>query len=132
MWGGSIVTASELDPSIPDFSKRVLQVDEDLFLFNSLLNDPADCFNHSCDPNAGMNGPSGLIAIRDIPAGEEITFDYAMCDGSDYDEFDCNCDMPHCRHHVRGDDWKLPELQKRYAKYFSTYLQRRIDARLKP
>ncbi len=128
MWGGRILTSSELDYSIPDFSKRVLQVDEDLFLFNPLLNDPADCFNHSCDPSAGMNGPTSLIAMQDIPADEEVTFDYAMCDGSAYDEFDCNCEMPHCRHHVTGADWKIPELQKRYAGYFSPYLQRRIAA----
>jgi hypothetical protein len=128
MWGGRILTSSELDYSIPDFSKRILQVDEELFLFNPLLNDPADCFNHSCDPNAGMNGPTSLIAMRDISAGEEITFDYAMCDGSAYDEFDCNCESPRCRRHVSGSDWKIPELQQRYAGYFSPYLQRRIAA----
>lgn len=128
MWGGRVIPSSELDFSVPDFSKRVLQVDEDLFLFNPLLNDPADCFNHSCDPNAGMNGPTSLIAMRDIFAGEEIAFDYAMCDGSDYDEFDCNCGAPCCRHHISGADWKNPELQRRYAGYFSPYLQRRIAA----
>jgi hypothetical protein len=29
---------------------------------------------------------------------------------------------------VSGDDWKLPELQKRYEGHFSPYIQRRIDA----
>ena len=93
-----------------------------------LLNDPSNCFNHSCDPNAGMSGQIGLISLRDITEQEEITFDYAMCDDSDYDEFDCACGSPNCRGRISGHDWKRPELQKKYAGYFSPYLQRRIDA----
>lgn len=131
MWGGRILATAELDLDMPDFSQRILQVDDELFLFNPLPGDPADCFNHSCDPNAGMSGQVSLIALRGIAVGEEITFDYAMCDGSPYDEFDCHCDLPHCRGRITGDDWKRPELQKRYAGYFSPYLQRRI-ARLLP
>ena len=128
MWGGRVITAAQLDPTIPEFSQRVLQIEEELFLYNPLFNDPADCFNHSCDPNAGMSGQVGLVAMRGIAAGEEVTFDYAMCDGSNYDEFECNCGLPQCRKHVGGEDWKRPELQERYAGYFAPYLQRRIDA----
>lgn len=129
-WGGRIITIDEIDPSIPEFSKRVLQVEEELFLFNPLLNDPADCFNHSCDPNAGLSGSACLIAMRDIAAGDEITFDYAMCDDTNYDEFDCNCEQPHCRGRVTGADWRRPELQGRYAGYFSPFIQRKIDEQL--
>ena len=128
MWGGRVITAAQLDPTIPEFSQRVLQIEDELFLYNPLSNDPADCFNHSCDPNAGMSGQVGLVAMRGIAAGEEVTFDYAMCDGSNYDEFECNCGLPQCRKHVGGEDWKRPELQERYAGYFAPYLQRRIDA----
>ncbi len=128
LWGGRFITAAELDPTIPEFSKLVLQVDDELYLYNPLLNDPADCFNHSCDPNAGMSGQVGVVAMRDIPVGEEVTIDYAMCDSAPYDEFDCNCGMPHCRKRVTADDWKRSELQERYMGYFSTYLQRKIDA----
>jgi hypothetical protein len=34
--------------------------------------------------------------------------------------------MPGCRGVVRGTDWKRPELQERYASWFSSYLARRI------
>lgn len=127
LWGGKIITEDELDPTMPDFTQRVLQIEEGLFLF-SLNLEPADCFNHSCNPNAGFTGQIGLVAMRDIEAGEEICFDYAMCDGTSYDEFDCTCGAPNCRKHIRGDDWKRPELWERYAGYFMPYLQRRIDA----
>ncbi|MBI2758998.1 MAG: SET domain-containing protein [Chloroflexi bacterium] len=126
MWGGRIITEDEVDPAMPDFTQRVLQIEEGLFLF-SMDMESADCFNHSCDPNAGFTGQIGLVAMRDIEAGEEICFDYAMCDGTHYDEFDCSCGHPHCRGRVTGDDWARPDLWERYAGYFMPYLQRRID-----
>jgi hypothetical protein len=66
--------------------------------------------------------------MRDIEPGEELTFDYAMCDGSRYDEFDCYCGGAHCRGRVTGEDWRRPELWQRYEGYFSPYLARRIEA----
>ena len=66
--------------------------------------------------------------MRDIKTGEEITFDYAMCDGSIYDEFTCYCGSEHCRGSVRGNDWMRPELWEKYDGYFMPYLARRIEA----
>jgi hypothetical protein len=67
-----------------------------------------------------------MVAMRTVTAGEELCFDYAMTDSDDYDEFECRCEMPGCRGVVRGTDWKRPELQERYASWFSSYLARRI------
>ena len=83
--------------------------------------------NHSCDPNVGFTGQIGLVAMCDIQAGEELTFDYAMCDGSEYDEFDCYCGSKNCRGHVKGSDWSRPELWEKYDGYFMPYLARRIE-----
>lgn len=77
--------------------------------------------------NAGLSGQTGLVAIRAIQPGEEICYDYAMSDGSPYDEFRCKCGAVDCRARVTGNDWALPHLQRRYAGYFTPYLQRRID-----
>lgn len=128
LWGGRIIGAEELDPSIPRFTQRVLQLDEGLYLLTSEEPEPNDYFNHSCSPNLGFFGQIGLVAMRGIAAGEELTIDYAMCDGSPYDEFECHCGLPHCRGRVTGGDWKLPELWERYDGYFSPYLTRRIAA----
>lgn len=127
LWGGRIVSASELDFTHPNFTKIVLQIDDEFYLLSEEV-EPADHFNHSCDPNAGFLGQIGLVAMRDIAPGEEVCFDYAMCDSSPYDEFECHCGSPHCRGYVRGDDWKRPELWERYEGYFSPYLARRIKA----
>jgi hypothetical protein len=86
-----------------------------------------DYVNHSCNPNAGLSGQIGLVAMREIEPGEEVCFDYAMCDTMPYDEFECECGAANCRGVVTGSDWQRPELQKRYAGYFSPHVQRRID-----
>ncbi|HXF84425.1 MAG TPA: SET domain-containing protein-lysine N-methyltransferase [Anaerolineales bacterium] len=128
LWGGRIVAEEELDPNMEFFTQRILQIEEGFYLEAPLPLEPTDCFNHSCDPNAGFTGQIGLIAMRDIEPGEEITFDYAMCDGSPYDEFDCYCGSPNCRRRVRGTDWMRPELWEKYNGYFTPYLARRIEA----
>lgn len=128
LWGGRIVAEHELDPDMRDFNQRLLQIDEGLFLETPAILEPADCVNHSCEPNIGFTGQIGLIAMREIEAGEELTFDYAMCDGTPYDEFDCQCGSANCRGSIRGDDWRIPGLWEKYDGYFSPYLARRIQA----
>lgn len=128
MWGGQILTEEAYRQLPEERQTHGIQVWD--FLYQVQLHpgqDPADFFNHSCNPNAGLNSPISLIALRDIQAGEEICFDYAMSDSSDYDEFICQCGMPQCRGKVTGHDWQLPQLQERYNGYFSPYLQHRID-----
>ncbi|MFZ5878830.1 MAG: SET domain-containing protein [Chloroflexota bacterium] len=128
IWGGRIVAEHELDPNMPDFTQRIIQIEEGLYLETPKLLEPTDCFNHSCEPNIGFSGQIALVAMRDIAAGEELNFDYAMCDGTPYDEFDCYCGSENCRSHVGGDDWRNPELWEKYDGYFMPYLARRIEA----
>jgi hypothetical protein len=128
IWGGRIVRADELDPNMPNFTQRILQIEEGLYLETPEPLEPTDCFNHSCEPNVGFSGQIGLVAMRDIEAGEEINFDYAMCDGTSYDEFDCQCGSGNCRGRVTGSDWMRPELWEKYDGYFIPYLARRIEA----
>jgi hypothetical protein len=126
VWGGEVVTWQALVQLPQEMRRLCIQIEEDLYLVTS-REGPADWVNHSCQPNAGLSGQVVLVALRDIAPGEEVCFDYAMCDGSPYDEFDCTCGAANCRRRVTGDDWCHPELQQRYAGYFSPYLQRRIE-----
>lgn len=126
VWGGKIVNGAQLRQLPPRLQQLAMQVEEDLYMAGP--EEPvADWVNHSCAPNAGLSGQIVLVALRDIATGEEICFDYAMCDGSPYDEFDCTCGAPNCRGRVTGNDWQNPELWDRYAGHFMPYLQRRID-----
>ncbi len=107
-----------------------IQVEDRLFLVPRPIGE-GDYVNHSCNPNAGLSGQIGLVAMRDIKVGEEVCFDYAMSDTMPYDEFECGCGQPTCRGKVTGNDWQKPELQKRYAGFFSPHVQRKIDMQRK-
>jgi SET domain-containing protein len=69
--------------------------------------------NHSCDPNCETKEVRGRVwvtAIRDITAGEELTYDYNLYDG-DEDEARCNCGSANCRKSMYS-----PEELKRRAR----------------
>lgn len=108
--------------------RRSMQIDIDLFLVGPVQREPGDSINHSCDPNCGMRNATQVVAMRNIKADEELTFDYAMSDASDYDEFECSCLSARCRGVVRGGDWRLDVVRDNYAGFVSPYIQRLIDA----
>ena len=128
VWGGRIVRRPALDRLSSRERALTLQVEEGLYLAPVGTPDPADLVNHSCEPNAGLRGQVCLVTMCPVAAGEEIRFDYAMSEGSSYDEFDCSCGTSPCRGRVAGEDWRRPDLQERYEGYFSSYLERRIAA----
>lgn len=127
-WGGVIITTEQLHHAPQYAADRSIQVEENLHLCSGLVDDVADCVNHSCNPNAGLRGQISLVAMRDIAPGEEICFDYATSDGDPDFYMKCFCGQSDCRGEVTGNDWKTPSLQERYRGYFMPYLQRRIDA----
>jgi hypothetical protein len=62
--------------------------------------------NHSCDPNCESDNIDGrvfIVAIRDIPAGEELTYEYNLFD-SDEDDADCYCGAKQCRGTMFSED----------------------------
>jgi len=127
-FGGSVTSAAVLKTLSNDRQSRSIQVDTDLYLVSGDTPEPGDMLNHSCAPNCGLSGQILIVAKRDIARGEELCFDYAMCDDSDYDEFQCLCGEPTCRETITGSDWRDPSLQAAYEGWFSPYLARRIAA----
>ena len=125
-FGGWVADEAELRSLPAERISRTMQIDEHLYLVSGETADPGDYVNHSCTPNCGLAGNMLVVAMRDIAVGEELTFDYAMSDGGDYDEFECLCGSVECRGVVTGRDWQLPELQLRYAGWFSPYLAKKI------
>ena len=125
-FGGWLMTRADLATLPEERQHRSIQVDADLFMVSSPEPERGDLVNHSCEPNCGLSGAILVVALRDIAVGEELTFDYAMGDASDYDEFTCRCGTPSCRGIVTGSDWRDPALQARYAGWFSPYLAARI------
>jgi uncharacterized protein len=83
--------------------------------------------NHSCAPNLGIRGQITYVALRDIGAGEELTYDWAM-EENRRDPTRCRCGARGCRGVLSGRDWTIPRLQRRYRGYFSSYLEDKIRA----
>lgn len=71
------------------------------------LDEPSRTFNHSCDPNGFVRGENELIALRSIPAGEEITYDYSTTMDDNEEKIrkagrtlwtcECHCGSARCR-----------------------------------
>jgi hypothetical protein len=57
-----------------------------------------------------VRGRIWIKAIKNIPAGEEITYDYCLYDGGD-DEAVCNCGAKKCR----GTMYSKEEVRRRKA-----------------
>ncbi len=126
-FGGRCIDRREIRELPMSASERSVQIDDELYM----IDDGAEVVSHighSCHPNCGLRGAVLVVAMRDIVAGEILTFDRAMTEGSDVHERECQCGAGECRGKVTGDDWMLPELQLRYRGFFSPYLARRISS----
>jgi SET domain-containing protein len=126
---GHVVTAdqfSEITATVGDYALQIY----DRFYLSPVAKEEVDrltiFINHSCDPNVGFDGQITYVAMRDIEPGEELCHDYAM-ERTDNYSLDCRCGSVLCRGKVTGDDWKNPELQQRYGKYFSSYILSKIS-----
>lgn len=124
---GKFMRTKEADELYKKGNDFMIQVDNDMFFVATNNNEleEADFLNHSCDPNCGITGRLKIVATRDIESGEEITFDYAMTESSGY-SIGCKCGSKNCRMTITGNDWKLPNLQKRYNGFFSEYIQKKL------
>jgi len=93
---GRVLNTDELTDDL-----LAMQIGTDLWLCSdgSLAD---DCVNHSCDPNCGF--PAGdleLHALRDIQAGEEITWDYSTSISEPGWTMECRCGSATCRGTIR-------------------------------
>ncbi len=133
IFGGYVMNIKEEQGLSPEIADIGIQIDRDYIIspFHRVLKNNGDYVNHSCDPNAGIRGQISLYAMRTIPAGEEITFDYGTVLFGNATEIGyslaCNCGTSHCRKNVTDLDWKIKALQDKYGKYFPFYILDEIN-----
>lgn len=77
---------------------------------------------HSCDPTAWLDGLD-VVARRDLPAGTEVTLDYATFYNEEMPSFDCACGSADCRRVIKGTDYLQPFVT-RYGRFVSDYVRR--------
>ena len=128
--GGHLIDRATLERNKAEVNDPDKQITDDLFL----APDSADEFegvmmflNHSCEPNVGVQGQIVFVAMRDVAAGEELTLDYGTID-HDAEPMACRCGAAACRGIITGEDWRRPDLQRKYGDHFAWHLLRRMRA----
>lgn len=103
--GGRLVSTEQLHRLFDESEEYVDTItvgdDQHLVLPSGVLNHHG---NHSCNPNLWWVGPFDLVARRDIPAGEEVTSDYAASTTDPDFHMQCRCGEVACRGTVRASD----------------------------
>jgi SET domain-containing protein len=92
------------DPAQPNHT-FYFHIDDKRVIDGKVDGNAAKWINHSCEPNCEADEVDGRIfikALRDIPAGEELNYDYGLIIDLPYTpellaEFPCWCGSPQCR-----------------------------------
>jgi SET domain-containing protein len=93
------------DDAMENHHTFLFTIDDDTVIDGGIDGNDAKYFNHSCDPNCETIEDDGRIfieAIRDIPAGEELTYDYFLEREEPLPShwralYACLCGSPKCR-----------------------------------
>jgi len=122
--GGVLVHTSQVPQYLEQVGNYGPQVHDDWYVSPTSVDEVAQtgAINHSCNPNIGMLDALTFVAMQDIQTGKELTCDYAMT--GLMQGFDCNCQEDACRSVISPEDWKIAELQEKYAGFFSPHRQR--------
>jgi SET domain-containing protein len=84
--------------------------------------------NHSCDPNLGWVDEVTLATRAEVSSGAELVIDYAMSITDPDWYLRCHCPSYRCRQMVEGSDWRITQLQARYAGWWAPSVRLLIDA----
>ena len=92
------------DPAQPNHT-FYFHIDDKNVIDGKVHGNAAKWINHACDPNCEADEVDGRIfikALRDIPAGEELNYDYGLVIDLPYTpellaEFPCWCGSENCR-----------------------------------
>ena len=116
---GPVVTVPEFNGIPDEVVNHLFNIGTDKYI---IAREPAVRTNHSCDPNAGIVRDVFLVAMIDISAGEEVTFDYSTIIADAW-VMECNCGSELCRKTV-GKYIDLPEeVKQRYLRYTPDWIR---------
>ena len=69
VWSGRIISTEALDELPEEIRRHTVQVEEGLYLASLSPDEPPDFINHSCEPNAGLDGQVAIVALHRIQPG---------------------------------------------------------------
>ncbi|MBI4015128.1 MAG: SET domain-containing protein-lysine N-methyltransferase [Candidatus Aenigmarchaeota archaeon] len=89
-----------------------------------VISDDSKFINHSCNPNCGIRGTIKIVAMVNIRKGEELTFDYAMSEDSEW-SMKCRCGSKGCRKIIKGYSFLPAKIKQKYRGYISGWLDKK-------
>jgi uncharacterized protein len=104
---GEIITKQESLARCEGNNEYIFAIDDAHDLDGNVDWNPARFLNHSCEPNCEaqlIDGRIWLVAIREMRAGEEITFNYSY-DLEDYREHPCRCGAASCVGYIVAEEF---------------------------
>lgn len=108
----------------PERTRMSVQVDWERHVE---MDAPATLLNHSCEPNLGVRenrwSAFDFVALRDISAGEELTFDYAMTEHELVASLSCCCGSLACVGEIRPWSYRDQEWRDENAAWVARYLR---------
>lgn len=116
------------DPRVDEYP---LQISDTEYLMG-YHDAPTEYLNHSCNHNCMMlfdNGQVFVAAVRDIQAGEELTFNYNT---TEWDigphSFNCLCGTAECVGRIQGFKHLDDAQRERLRPYLAPYLLRKLNS----
>ncbi len=103
---GERITVAESIERCRQGNQCIFRLNESTHLDGNVDWNPARWINHSCRPNCEavlIEDRIWLVTLRDIQAGEEVTFD----DGYELEDFrayPCSCGAPECAGYIVAEE----------------------------
>jgi len=104
---GEKITKAESQKRCEAENGYIFTLDDEHDLDGNVSRNPARFINHSCAPNCEAELDDGriwIIALRDIQAGEELSFNYGY-DLQDYHEQLCRCGAEACVGYIVAEEF---------------------------
>lgn len=95
---GERIDKAEAQKRCEDDNRYIFYIDETWDIDGKVPWNPARLLNHSCVPNCETELDEGrvwILALRDIRAGEELSYNYCY-DLADYQDHPCRCGAEEC------------------------------------
>ena len=107
---GEKITKTESTRRLAQDNAYIFTLNDRWDIDGKTLKNKARYANHSCDPNCEIDITTRaiwIIALRDIQAGEELTYDYGY-EVKNYMEHPCTCGAKNCCGYILDQEyWDL-------------------------
>ncbi len=98
-----------------DGNPFIFIINDDWDIDGSVDSNPARFLNHSCTPNCEARqdeeGRIWIEALLDIPAGEELSFNYGY-DIAEWRDYPCACGTPGCLGFIVAEEFRERVLEE--------------------